>query len=370
MRRLIFIIGLAFICNSVQGQDFVASSPEYNLLYRGYNNKLILGALNNSADFNIVSDDCTISKIEGNTYYVRASGRSRTATIKFTNDDKQILDSIVFRVGNLPKPSLFLCHSQGNQSKISVSCRQISVGYPANIALNLKRESWRISSLSASYNGEELGEFNADQLNTLFDTISSKRKVGTITDAQLIIRALIYGPDGIARRISGKWILLPPTTTYYENDTVKSKLSYDSYGNLDGPCVFYYENGQIKEELNYSNGQPSGTCKYYYENGQLLKEINYAESNGALLGESIVIYYENGAKMSEENLKTMDYVSYYENGKIKSQGRLAISYESMMDELVQHGTWEYINPKGQLDCTVEYDWGLVSKKSGKCKTFE
>ena len=131
MKNLILTVAV-LVSSFGYGQDFIASMPEYNLLYRGYNNIVILGALDYKGNFKIESDGCSISKIEGNAYYVRASSE-RTATIKFVNDKKKVLDSVVFRVSNLPKPSLFLCSSEGNGYKSSVSCHQLFVKYPANI---------------------------------------------------------------------------------------------------------------------------------------------------------------------------------------------------------------------------------------------
>jgi len=344
MKNLTLTIAV-LVCSFGYGQDFIASMPEYNLIYRGYNNKVILGALDYKGNFKIEGDGCSISKIEGNTYSVRASSE-RTATIKFVNDKRQVLDSVVFRVSNLPTPSLFLCSTEGNgHNKSSVSCRKLFVKYPANVALSVNSDSWRIINLSAMYNNEDLGSFEVDQLSKLFDTINKRiRDSDEVVEAQLKIRTKISGPDGIVRMVSGQWVLLPPTTTYYENGQVESEISYDESGYLNG------------------------SCKYYYENGQLLKELHY-DRNGSIANEKIVIYYAGGTIMSEEDLKTMEYLSYHENGEIESQGRLAVSTDGGLD-LTQHGKWKYFNSKGKLDCTIEYDWGLVNEKSGKCSTVQ
>ena len=109
------------------------------------------------------------------------------------------------------------------------------------------------------------------------------------------------------------------STTWYENDQIKSKENYKD-GKLDGKRTTWYKDGQIESEVNYKNNKKEGKETTWYENGRVKSENNY--KNGYKEGK-FSVWYKNGQIKSENNYTFDDIdgiqTSWYENGQKKSE---------------------------------------------------
>ena len=109
------------------------------------------------------------------------------------------------------------------------------------------------------------------------------------------------------------------STTWYENDQIKSKENYKD-GKLDGKRTTWYKDGQIESEVNYKNNKKEGKETTWYENGRVKSENNY--KNGYKEGK-FSVWYDNGQIKSENNYTFDDIdgiqTSWDENGQKKSE---------------------------------------------------
>ena len=66
---------------------------------------------------------------------------------------------------------------------------------------------------------------------------------------------------------------------YYENGQLQANLSFDSFGQYNGPAIYYYQNGAVKSEGNYMHGLSRGEWREFDETGKAVV-IKY-DANGA-----------------------------------------------------------------------------------------
>ena len=132
--------------------------------------------------------------------------------------------------------------------------------------------------------------------------------------------------------------LLYSSKTPYEESKYRmyeGKRVYESYFRKQRGIVVdrdYYDDGTIKlsrefeakEERNYYHLSENKEEKKYYSSGNLSSEVKYVNGIG-------------------------NYVSYFENGNIKSRGAkiLLLNYKDIFDE-VKDGPWEFYTPGGDL----------------------
>ena len=115
------------------------------------------------------------------------------------------------------------------------------------------------------------------------------------------------------------------STTWYENDQIKSKENYKD-GKLDGKRTTWYKDGQIESEVNYKNNKKEGKETTWYENGQIKSESTHNKLEGKKTS-----WYQSGKIKSEVNYKNNKKegkeTTWYENGRVKSENNYKNGYK-------------------------------------------
>jgi hypothetical protein len=119
--RIINILILCLLGCNLYSQHLkpVISLPDYNVIYRGFLNKVEFGNLNENANLQITTENVKIDTVEVNRFigedqvkmnlYYLLPGRETVASIVFTDTvTNQIVYSKMFRVLNLPNPLVYL----------------------------------------------------------------------------------------------------------------------------------------------------------------------------------------------------------------------------------------------------------------------
>jgi gliding motility-associated protein GldM len=172
--------------------------PQFNILYRGYNNQVNATA-SGYATTVLTPSNATVTR-SGEGYFVRpGSGRSATLTVSGrTADGKTVqLKRVEYKVVNLPNPALYL--GSARDGGTVVSSRLLRAQFPPEIPLNAKYEvlSWACSSSDMK-------------------TGPLKGKGGNISGADMVIKAAkkgalitffvkVKGPDNVIRNVTGAW---------------------------------------------------------------------------------------------------------------------------------------------------------------------
>jgi hypothetical protein len=198
-------ISISLMClmsTKVHSQQPIAAIelPEYNLLYRGYTNKIIPAVSNNNGGTMLLtSEDVTIKKSDdGIHYFLETVSKKRTVCISFNlinGNDTTFVRRVEFRLYNLPDPSLYWGPAkEGGHANIRE--HKLFVKYPPEIPLN--------------------AEFRVVKWEVCVDSIFVKGKGGSIKDAESILKKVdkasnvsiivtFVGPDGIHRKKMAIW---------------------------------------------------------------------------------------------------------------------------------------------------------------------
>lgn len=169
-----------------------------NILYRGFNNKVIIGSTEKTYD-SLVVENGSISSSTTNGYYIIKPFRFNTCTLHalvFKENSIDTIDSKVFIVYNLPKPSLWWGTSNTGE-KAQLYSNAIFARYDASVPLNARFNilDWECVIGEKTYK---------DKGNTLTEDFLIK--VRSLPEGETIsIICTVGGPDGIARKLAGSW---------------------------------------------------------------------------------------------------------------------------------------------------------------------
>ncbi|WP_343605986.1 hypothetical protein [Fluviicola sp.] len=107
MQQLLFILFL-LITPLISVAQGVISLPEYNVLYRAYPNRVVLGAGSKTSEFTLESTDAAIVREGDSVFIVRITGTNRTVDLNIRNTkSNEIVQVWRYRVMNLPVPVLY-----------------------------------------------------------------------------------------------------------------------------------------------------------------------------------------------------------------------------------------------------------------------
>lgn len=103
--RLILLILFAAFESAAQG---VISFPEYNILYRAYDNRVELGAGSMTESLTLEGEGVNVLKQADSSFIVKISGTGRSVALNVKNTKTgEIIAQWSYRVMNLPPPVLF-----------------------------------------------------------------------------------------------------------------------------------------------------------------------------------------------------------------------------------------------------------------------
>ncbi len=109
--------------------------PEYNVVYRGYDNKFEIGA---GADTRfVVLESSQADVFRGDScFYVRPTGPEKTIKITMKNlKEDKVLKTYEYRVLNLPVPSVYLGDALEGTTVVTLENASVRVGYEENAVL-------------------------------------------------------------------------------------------------------------------------------------------------------------------------------------------------------------------------------------------
>lgn len=198
MKHLILIV-LSFVSFESIGQIVIAE-PEMIYLYKGYDNKLEATSQNGVKKIDLMSPDFIFNKEENGSYTAIATSDPGPAKIYMVDHKKhEVIDTFDVEIRQLPDPLLFLGGAEegdiSNQAETRLFAKYGSE-VPLNISFSiLEGEVVLESGERFAFSGNT---FSADCHNNLL-----KLKNGSFIQ----VIAEVKGPDGIIRKIQGRWSL-------------------------------------------------------------------------------------------------------------------------------------------------------------------
>ena len=175
-------------------------SPELNVLYRGYPNKITPAVQNNNGlQPQIYGSGCAISYHKD--HYIVRVGRADSVIIALTLRDKDSTIPILrktYRVINLPAPDLYWGNVRSGH-RTNTKTKNLTAKYSDDgiyLDANFSVTSWTMEGSNKNFSG--LG----GDLSSALSFLSALENNTTV-----VIKAVVQGPDGINRELSGVWII-------------------------------------------------------------------------------------------------------------------------------------------------------------------
>ncbi len=191
------------ILMSIPGfSQVVLSMPEYNSVYRGYHNILEVATKTNMKQ-KFIRLSCNGAKLihhEKNKWSIIPETKNDTLEIIMLHSKtKKVIDRFVFKVKDLPVPTLFVGATEAG-GKISKLETRLFARY---VDIHLKADFSILSGALIMEKDFRLFEFEGNKLGE--DYLEYVKTVPSGTKVK--INALVVGPDGKERIIVGEYIL-------------------------------------------------------------------------------------------------------------------------------------------------------------------
>ena len=202
------MIGLlaCFVSSFSFGQVALAM-PEYNVVYRGYDNKFEIGA---GEDTRFVVLESTQAEVfRGDScFYVRPTGPEKTITITMKNlKENKVLKTYEYRVLNLPVPSVYIGTALEGTTVVTLDQEAVRVGYEENAVLQsagFDVISYEVNSVSIE---KPLGVISGTKITQeVMDALTKAKAAnkGNPITFNLVVQA--KGKDGLIRKRTAAFI--------------------------------------------------------------------------------------------------------------------------------------------------------------------
>ncbi len=202
------VIGLiACIVSSLSFGQVALGMPEYNVVYRGYDNKFVIGAGEESRFVILESAQAEIFRGDS-CFYVRPNGPEKTLTLTMKNlKENKVLKTYEYRVLNLPVPSVYIGSALEGTTVVTLDQELVRVGYEDNAVLQsagFDVISYEVTSVAIanplpSINGSKI---TAEVMEAL--TKAKAANKGKPVTFNLVVQA--KGKDGLIRKRTAAFI--------------------------------------------------------------------------------------------------------------------------------------------------------------------
>ncbi|MDF3027078.1 MAG: hypothetical protein K0S23_1385 [Fluviicola sp.] len=202
------IIGLiACFASTFSFGQVALAMPEYNVVYRGYDNKFEIGA---GADTRFIVLESTQAEVfRGDScFYVRPTGPEKTITLTMKNlKENKVLKTYEYRVLNLPVPSVYIGNALEGTTVVTLDQELVRVGYEETTVIQsagFEVISYEVNSVSIE---KPLGVINGTRITQeVMDALTKAKAAnkGKQITFNLVVQA--KGKDGLIRKRTAAFI--------------------------------------------------------------------------------------------------------------------------------------------------------------------
>lgn len=198
---------IACLISSMSFGQIALGMPEYNVVYRGYDNKFEIGAGEDSRFVVLESTQAEVFRGDS-CFYVRPNGPEKTITITMKNlKENKVLRTYEYRVLNLPVPSVYVGSALEGTTVVTLDQAEVRVGYEENAVLQsagFDVISYEVTSVSIanplpSISGSKITPEVIDAL-----TKAKAANKGNQITFNLVVQA--KGKDGLIRKRTAAFI--------------------------------------------------------------------------------------------------------------------------------------------------------------------
>lgn len=203
----IVIALIACLVSSLSFGQIALGMPEYNVIYRGYDNKFEIGAGEDTRFIVLESTQAEVFRGDS-CFYVRPNGPEKTITVTMKNlKENKVLKTYEFRVLNLPVPSVYIGSALEGTTVVTLDQAVVRVGYEETAVLQTAGFdviSYEVTSVSIanplpSITGSKITPEVIDAL-----TKAKAANKGKQITFNLVVQA--KGKDGLIRKRTAAFI--------------------------------------------------------------------------------------------------------------------------------------------------------------------
>jgi hypothetical protein len=203
--KIIISLIACFVCQFSFSQVALAI-PEYNVVYRGYDNKLKIGAGAETAFLDLESEEAQIYRTDS-CFILKPTGSAKTITVIARNfKDKKVVGTWQFRVLNLPAPTISWGMVPDGSVVVTLDKVNLRAGYDENSILenpgfeivNYQVNSPLIEKPLSPINGNAITQEVLDAL-----TQAKSTNKGNAVTFSVILQ--VKGKDGLIRKMTAEF---------------------------------------------------------------------------------------------------------------------------------------------------------------------
>lgn len=204
--KIVIGVIVCFVSSLSFGQ-VALGTPEYNVVYRGYDNKFVIGAGEETRFVVLESPQAEVFRGDS-CFYVRPNGPEKTLTLTMKNlKENKVLKTYEYRVLNLPVPSVYIGSALEGTTVVTLDQELVRVGYEENAVLQsagFDVISYEVTSVSIanplpSISGSKI---TAEVMDAL--TKAKAANKGKPVTFNLVVQA--KGKDGLIRKRTAAFI--------------------------------------------------------------------------------------------------------------------------------------------------------------------
>lgn len=196
---------LFFYCSLSASAQGVVSFPEYNVLYKGYDNIVVFGAGKKTKSLVLESEQLSISKLTDSSYVLKVNTTNRIAKITVRKKlTKKIVGTFEFRIMNLPSPVVYWGEYKQN-SQITLDQNYFSATFDEYELLSNKEFEVQTYEIAAEFMEQPV---KGSGYLIKEEAITELKKAKVLNGGKPIrisVMLQVRGPDGILRKKSSEF---------------------------------------------------------------------------------------------------------------------------------------------------------------------
>lgn len=203
--KIIISLIACFICYFSFSQ-VALGFPEYNVVYRGYDNKIKIGAGSETAFLDLESDQAQIYRTDS-CFILKPHASAKNITVIARNfKDKNVVGTWQFRVLNLPVPTVFWGVSPAGTAVVTLDKTNLRVGYDDNSFLENAGFEVVNYQVNSPLIATPLPQISGGAITQeVIDSLTKAKSANKGKPVEFNVTLQVKGRDGLIRKMNAEY---------------------------------------------------------------------------------------------------------------------------------------------------------------------
>jgi hypothetical protein len=203
--KIIVSLITCLICHLSYSQ-IALGFPEYNVVYRGYDNKIKIGAGAETAFLDLESDQAQIFRTDS-CFILKPHASAKNITVIARNfKDKNVAGTWQFRVLNLPTPTVFWGVSPEGSPVVTLDKTNLRVGYDENSILENPGFEIMNYQVNSPLIATPLDPITGGAITQeVIDALTKAKSANKAKPVEFNVTLQVKGKDGLIRKMNAEF---------------------------------------------------------------------------------------------------------------------------------------------------------------------